>query len=721
LNRNWSIRAHLIALVLAIVIPLVALEGYTMYSESRMSSERAEEGLLGLAELTAATVGQFLEDARTILRNLSDRPGVQALDEARCGPLLEDLNSFFPQYTNLFVTDLEAHLVCSGLAPGLEVPDPPVDSEWFQGVMATGDFALGKAHLGLLSGIWNVVMAYPVRDEDGEMVGVVGVSVDLIRFQDLLASPALPEGTVITIDDLDGVVVARSTESELWVGRQLPPSGLPTEVLEGAGGVTRTVGAEGDDRMFGFTAIPDSPWRVWAGVPTDVIFGSARDAAARRGSMALMLLALVGVLTVVLYRRIANSLVTLMTEARAAAKGGGRSLSIQGPREVQEVAWEFNRTMKARRQAEKGRRRGLERYRSVMENAVFGIYVCTHEGRFLEVNPALVAMLGYGSEEELRQVSVPELYRNPEDGERLSLLARPTGRIEGEEVEWVRKDGTPVTVRLSGSAIGLDDGAVALEVIAEDVTAQRILEEQVRQTQKMEAVGRLAGGVAHDFNNLLTVITGSAHLLLTDLDPEDPCRDGVEEVLDAATRGAVLTRQLLAFSRKQVLQPKLLDLNQVVLEMQAFLGRILGDPVELRTDLEPELWQIRADPGQLQQVIMNLVLNARDAIETSGPVEIRTRNLVLDADQPRARVDLPPGRYVSLAVRDEGMGIPVEIQGRVFEPFFTTKPKGRGTGLGLATVYGVAVQSGGQVALESKPGGGSVFTVFLPLAEGLES
>ncbi len=716
MTRQWSIRAHLITLVLAVVIPLATLEVYSIYQEARRSVEQAEEGLLGLAEFVNASVGQFLGDGRSLLKDLAVRPEVVAMDSQACGDLLEGLNDFFPQYTNLFVTDLEARLVCSGIPPVDPVPEPPFESEWFQGVLATGEVTLGKPHRGLLSDLWNVVMAYPLRDDAGETIGVVALAVDLMRIQELLVSPALAGGVVITIDDLDGVVVARSMDSELWVGRSLPPSGLPAEVLEGAGGVTRAEGAEGEDRLWGFTAVTGSPWRIWAGVPTEVLYGPIRETAIQRAALAVVLLSLVGILAILLYRRIAISLIRLMWEARQAARTDGRrALSVRGPREVRAVAQEFNRTLEARSEAEERYRRSLARYRSVTTNAAFGIFAVDGDGRLLEANPALAEMLGYATPAELLEVPLPELFGNPREALLLAPSGNGGGRLGPVEVVWVRQDGDPLTVRLSGNVIRTGEGEEIRELIAEDVTSQRVLEARVRQSQKMEAVGRLAGGVAHDFNNLLTVITGSSHLLLSDLTPGDPSREGVEEVLDAANRGASLTRQLLAFSRKQVLQPRELDLNRVVGEMESFLGRLVGEKVQLGTDLAPELPAVRADPGQIQQVIMNLVLNARDAIEVTGPVTIRTRQVHLERDPVRAPVDLPPGRYVTLEVEDPGMGIDPEIQSRIFEPFFTTKSEG--TGLGLATVYGVAVQSGGQVLVKSEPGRGSRFTVYLPVVE----
>ncbi|MGA7504897.1 MAG: PAS domain S-box protein [Candidatus Sulfotelmatobacter sp.] len=368
-----------------------------------------------------------------------------------------------------------------------------------------------------------------------------------------------------------------------------------------------------------------------------------------------------------------------------------------------------------RKRNEQALRRSEVSYRSLIQTAVYGIYRSSLDGRFLDVNPALIGMLGYDSALEVFALDPQkDVFSDPAEYGRLIDEFRRTGRIDGVEVRWKRKDGALITARISGRAVAAgDEPADVVEAIVEDITARRVLEDQFRQAQKMEAVGRLAGGIAHDFNNLLMVIAGYTEVLLNQLTQGHPLLSKAESIQQAADRATTLTRQLLAFSRKQLLELKVVDVNSIVSDMERLLRPLIGEDIELTTQLEPSIGCTRADAGQLEQVIMNLVVNAKDALPKGGKISIRTAGVMHESDGPEHSY-IKKGPYVMVSVSDNGEGMDRETQARIFEPFFTTKEKGKGTGLGLSTVYGIVKQSGGYVFVQSELGHGTAFTIYLP-------
>jgi two-component system, cell cycle sensor histidine kinase and response regulator CckA len=358
-----------------------------------------------------------------------------------------------------------------------------------------------------------------------------------------------------------------------------------------------------------------------------------------------------------------------------------------------------------------------ELFRLISENAMDMIAVVDPDGRRLYNSPAYGRILGF-SDDELAGTSFydhvhPDDVYTAQQAVKQATATNPSGTVQ---YRMRHKDGSWHTIESGSSAILNQQGKVEkFVVVNRDVSEQRQLEEKFRQAQKMEAVGRLSGGVAHDFNNLLGVIIGYAEFLQESLDPENDLRSSVDEILKAGKRAASLTRQLLAFSRQQVLDPKVLDLNVVVLDMDKMLRRLIGEDIELSTVLGPDLGRLKADQSQLEQVLLNLVVNARDAMPQGGKLLIDTQNMVMDeAFVRRYPYPVQPGPYVCLTVTDSGIGMDAETKARAFEPFFTTKEKGKGTGLGLSTVYGVVKQSGGYIDIYSAPGAGTTFKIYLP-------
>jgi PAS domain S-box-containing protein len=363
--------------------------------------------------------------------------------------------------------------------------------------------------------------------------------------------------------------------------------------------------------------------------------------------------------------------------------------------------------------AERAVRRSEARYRNLFENASDLIATADLDGRVTDANDLFIRTLGY-TREELVGMAVNDL--TPPEA-RIAVLEARKHKLEGVdatiyESELIAKDGHRVQVEIASRLIVEDGVPVGTEAICRDSTERKQLEEQLRQSQRLEAIGQLAGGVAHDFNNLLTVISGYAETLLDGRDRSAEFELG--QIADAADRAATLTRQLLAFSRRQVLLPRVLEPNEVVEGLTPMLTRLIGEDVELVSVLDPDTHPVLADPSQLEQVLLNLAVNARDAMPEGGRLTIQTANVELDDEYVAHHGDASPGPHVVLSVSDTGTGMSADTLSHVFEPFFTTKPVGTGTGLGLATVYGIVKQSGGSVWVYSEPGAGTTFKIYLP-------
>ncbi len=371
----------------------------------------------------------------------------------------------------------------------------------------------------------------------------------------------------------------------------------------------------------------------------------------------------------------------------------------------------------ARKEAEQGLRASEEKYRTLFEHSPIPNFLFDQDSlRFLAVNDAALRSYGYSRDEflamSLRDVLLPENVRAAVE----QILAMREGASSPGPQKHRRKDGGVIDVELSVHTFGFG-GRPSMLTMAQDVTQRNRMEGQVRQAQKMDAIGNLAGGVAHDFNNLLSIILSYSHMLASGLKDGDPMRDDLEEILGAGRRAADLTRQLLAFSRQQILQPKIVDLNGIIGGVTKMLRRLVGEDVELTVVSGAELGAVKADPGQIEQVVMNLVVNARDAMPGGGKLTIETASVELDASYAAAHADVHPGRYVMLAVTDSGTGMDARTRERIFEPFFTTKEKGKGTGLGLSTVFGIVQQSGGHIWVYSEVGEGTTIKVYLPHAD----
>ncbi len=380
-------------------------------------------------------------------------------------------------------------------------------------------------------------------------------------------------------------------------------------------------------------------------------------------------------------------------------------------RTVQEHAKDLELEIEERKRAE-------HRFRMLLETSPAGIVISDGAGRIEDVNAEALRLFGYEREElvgQMIEILVPRRLQHAHEGHRSQYAQDPRRRSMGSGMELFarRKDGTEFPIEVGLGPLATKEGVLISSTIV-DVTARKKMEEQLRLSQRMDAIGRLAGGVAHDFNNLLTVILGNSDVALDSLPPGHPAIQKLEMIRKAGLSAADLTRQLLAFGRQQLVQPRVLDLKDTLEKTETLLRRLIGENIELNISLDSSLGAIKADPGQIEQILLNLAVNARDSMPKGGRLTIEVRNVEIDEGYREQHPATVPGRYVMLAVTDTGCGMDRETQSRIFDPFFTTKELGKGTGLGLATVYGIVKQRGGYIWVYSEIGQGSVFKVYLP-------
>ena len=404
-----------------------------------------------------------------------------------------------------------------------------------------------------------------------------------------------------------------------------------------------------------------------------------------------------------------------------------RGKRIRTKEELRQRILEMENTKAELKQAQELLEKERETFFPILHKAPYGIALIDNDGNFNYINPAFTNITGYTLEDIFtrkdwfnRASPFPEYRQEIINSLKRDVIQKSVERI----FSIVCKKGEIKEIEFKPTLLDDDRIVVILSDITERKRAEKekaALQEELRQSQKMEAIGRLAGGIAHDFNNLLTVISGNCELSFLQLKGGDPLKENIQEIKRAADRATSLTRQLLAFSRRQILEPKVLDLNTIIKDLDKMLRRVIGENIKLVTLLSDGLGTVRTDPGWMEQVIINLALNARDAMPSGGKLIIETTNVELGESYAQSHVAMKPGRHVKLCVRDTGTGMSPEVRERLFEPFFTTKAKGKGTGLGLSTVYGIVMQSGGNICVHSEPGLGTTFEIYLPrVDESLE-
>ncbi len=543
----------------------------------------------------------------------------------------------------------------------------------------------------------------------------------------ILDGAQLPDGSVVTLLDDQGVVLGRTGATEETVGVNLSEHESVRRSMAMGSGVDASSTSFGVPRVRAFTRTAGPRWQVYVVIPRSVAFAGANEALRRDILLAALTVVMALLVAMSLARGLTRPLDALSASAKAIAGGDYRPRPLAATaRELTTLGESFNLMAETLSARNDDLHRTEQRYRLLFEASPLPMLVFALDSlRVLAANEASRTLYGYSADEFLA-LRITDL-RPPEERLRLHQALHAMNQMPADSVPvntgiWRhrKKDGSLFEVEVFTVVIEFE-GQRARQTTVIDVTARRQAEraladseEQLRRSNEMEALGRFAGGIAHDFNNLLTGILGYCDLALDDMPSGSPGRDDVAAIRNTADRAATLTRQILAFSRKQVLQPVPLDVNDVIGQMDGILQRLLGEQHQLELVLTSRTGAVLADRAQLEQVVLNLVVNARDAMPDGGTVRMATGELLVRPSDAHPPFDLPPGGWICVAVRDSGVGMTPAVQAQIFEPFFTTKERGKGTGLGLSMVDGIVRQSGGALHVESTPRSGSTFRVFLP-------
>lgn len=710
----------LLALLAVAIIPLgiIGLGGAVIARQ--VVEEVSGRELAGLSRGVAAQLDLYIQGLMEDGRTVAGMPAVRLMEPRQSQVVLGEATDRFPYFSAMVVVDREGRRISgSGAHQGLIELNPGTLRRAIDGTQA---WDLARSESGVP---YAFVIYTPIRLAGGQVVGALIASVDVSYLSNAMSKAhAGGRGDLLVVDHTDRIVLAHLATPLPGVSPGRRWAQISSEERRAGNGTAKYEEAA-QMRYAGFATIPAVDWMVVIDRPEWDVLAPAQGL----WRLALIGIAVTATLAFGVAILFARTLTRPVRELAHAAQefGAGETavpLPVQaaGSAEVRTLVDAFATMRENVLSREAQLKESEERYRLLVEHFPEAIAVHS-DGKLAYANPAYLRLVGAKSVNEIigtpvlqfidpahRAVAEEQVRRVAERGVAMDLVQEQVFRPDGQVVD-VEVTAIPLSFR----------GRPAAQVLIRDVTARRHAEqalreseERLQQAQKMEAIGALAGGIAHDFNNLLTAINGFSELLLLRLPQHDRNRTFVEEILKAGERASDLTRQLLAFGRRQVLQPRVIDLNETIGEMENLLRRVIGEDIELVFGLASDLYAIKADPGQIGQVVMNLAVNARDAMPDGGKLVIQTANVELDGSYERTHGVRRVGPHVLLSVKDTGVGMDRETLQRIFEPFFTTKGAGKGTGLGLATVYGIVKQSDGDIWVTSEPGRGTEFRIFFP-------
>ena len=738
-----SIRSKLILLGVLAFLPVVLLTVFNSWYQRRLEVAVAKERMVKILDFAILHEEEVIRETHRILATLAEVPIVRKGGN-HANEFLARLLRNSPEYVNFGVIRPDGQAISSAVP--LKAPLNFSDRPYFQDALKNKSFSIGQYQVGRIVGKPTINFGYPVIDGKGKVAAVVFAALNLSyvsKIEHGIVVQAPSNSTYVTLDQ-NGAVLTSYPASQLF-GRGHPlERSFFERISKEKKGTFQAVGADGVERLNLF-----SPFRgplnkeggyALLGIPTKALFAEVN----RLLAMNLAVLSMVGVLFLAIMWFGGNALIIrpvgILTDASKRLAGGDLTartglsptlgelgyLSGTFDKMAEELERRQNESLRMQEQISEVR----TRFTSILAASPAIIYACRIPGAEdsekkytpIFVSDKMTERFGYEIREVLENSAWWEENVYPEDlpQARIQRILFEQGtmsreyrfRDKGGSWRWVL-DQLVLVKNLEGTPIEFVGSWT-------DITDRKQAEENLSRSQRLESVGRLAGGIAHDFNNLLTAILGYSEILNLRFPAGDPSHMQIEEIQKAAERAAGLTRQLLAFSRKQILQPRVISINSVVSEMDRMLRRLLGEDIDIVTKMDDGLWNVRADPGQIEQVVMNLAVNGRDAMTGGGKLTIETSNVFLEEEYSRGHLPTQPGPYVMLAVSDTGVGMDEGTMSKIFEPFFTTKELGKGTGLGLSTVYGIVKQSGGYIWAYSEPGRGSTFKVYLPRTEDRE-
>jgi len=700
-----------LGLLIAGMAPATALLVLESRAQIRHVRAAARGELAAIARAVAEQHQRSIEFVRGTLVAISQLPSVREGNAALCEAELAPIAAASDLWANLGASRPDGRVFCSAFRRRGLINLR--DRAYFQGALEGGGFASGTYVVTRVRGLGAIGFGYPVRDEAGRVVAIASAALRVDALQRQLDALPLPPRVAIEVVDRAGAVVTRRAEPGV-AGPRAFGTAIMKLAEEGAA-LHEGPGGDGVRRVYAFAHVdaPDGAvLRVAAALPTDVVEGPARELSGR--TFLVWAVAMVAVLAATGFLWEFLLIRRFRAVARAAARiaagdYAARTGLSKGGDELGDLVRAFDDMADSLEHLQR-------RNRLLLDSIGDGIVGLDQDGRVVFANPAAARLLGLPPEEMQGRPFTSLLHAGPRADPCQVARSLEDGQVHlAADDALARRDGTAFPAESVTTPI-LDGGRIVGAVVAlRDVTERRRLEEQLRQAQKMEAVGQLAGGVAHDFNNLLTAIITCGRMVQEALAPNHPAQPDVAEILSAGDRAAQLTRQLLAFARRQRLAPRPLDLRQSVSGIERMLRRVLGETMTLSVDLPPDPVVIFADPSQIEMVVLNLAVNARDAMPHGGELRIAVAVVEEEWAGVLGEPALPPGPMAQLSVRDTGVGMDEETKDRIFEPFFTTKPDGKGTGLGLATVYGIVKQTDGVIRVRSARGQGTEFRVLFPL------